>query len=454
MNDHAIVIGGSVSGLLTARVLADHFHHVTLIERDSYPTQMQFRSGVPQGRHLHVLLMRGLAILRQLFPTIDADFHAAGAVELDLECDAIAYMAQGWLPRKTSLYHTFSSTRPLIDWVLTQRVRALPNVQIMERGEVIDLLSNTGHQRVTGVMVRNRETGSEHVMYADLVVDASGRSSRLPTWLEAMGYGTPQEHVVNSFLGYASRFYAPPSDWNADWKGVTIGAIVPKVPRGGIIFPVEGDQWLVTFGGAARDYPPQDEAGFMAFARGLAHPLIADTLERATPLSPIYSYRRTENRVLQIEQLTRLPSGFVALGDAVCAFNPIYGQGISSAAIAAELLGQHLSTGDRGSAMWSLDFQRSLAKQNAVIWTMATSEDVRYPTTEGGKPSRLDSFNQWYFQRVISIINRDAEAMDTLLRVIHLVDPPTALMKPRILRKAVLSRERPADRSEPPARPA
>ena len=438
MNDHAIVIGGSMSGMLTARALTNHFQHVTLLERDIYPESVQFRAGVPQARHIHLVLLRGMALLRQFFPSIDDDLRAVGAVELDLLKDVMMYSKYGWLPRQTSHLVTYMGSRPIFDWVILQRIRTIPSIEIVEQAEAIQLLTNTGAQRVTGVRVRDRSDGSQREYYADLVVDASGRSSRLPRWLEQIGGKAPRETVVNPFLGYGTRLYTLPDDPERDWNSITIGASPPALPRSAVLAKIEGNRWMLTTGGAARDYPPTDHAGFEAYIQRLAHPILADVLTQATPISPIYAYQRTENRMIHLEEGNLLPAGLVAIGDAVCGFNPIYGQGITNTAIAADMLDRYLSANaDIGSAMWNRDFQRKLAKHNTFVWGLATGEDLKYPTTEGASPSRSAVFMNWYFERFTSLMTHDAEAVKAFIGLIHLIDSPLNVFSPKFFMRTL-----------------
>jgi len=440
---HAVVIGGSIAGLTAARILAGYFDHVTLLERDEYPGEAEFRSGVPQGRHLHLLLMRGRQLFERLFPDIGADFAAAGANDIDLVGDALWLMPGGWLPRARSDYHTFMATRPVFDTVIRRRLAALGNVSIRERIEVTGLLASPDRSRVTGVTLRQRGgDGAESPLDADLVVDCSGRSARQPRWLEDLGYQPPKDTIINSFVGYASRIYAIPEGWNADWKSLFFMGQPPQNPRGGGLFPVEGNRWVVTLAGAAKQYPPTDEEGFMAFARSLRSPLLADSIARAEPLTPIYGYQRTENRLRHYEKLERLPEQLVALGDAVCAFNPVYGQGMTTAALGALVLERCLRDDpDPSRPGWAARFYRRLTASNSPVWLMSTGEDFRYPTTEGGARTPLTRALHWYLDQVTASSSEEFNVALGLMAVVHLLKPPASLFSPpiaaRVLRHAL-----------------
>ncbi|HXF61298.1 MAG TPA: hypothetical protein VNK95_06760, partial [Caldilineaceae bacterium] len=271
-NGHAVIIGGSMAGLCAARVLAGHVNRVTIVERDHLPAEPSERKGVPHARHVHVLLAQGQRVLEQLFPGLTGELAGHGALIMDWTAECMTRYATGWGRRMPSNLRTLGCSRDLLEWAVRQRVRALPNVAFCEGMEATGLLTDPTNRAIQGVMVRPRGEGKPEALAADLVVDASGRGSHSPDWLEALGYGRPRETIVNAFLGYASRWYRKPAGFKADWKALLITGYPPDMPYGGVLLPVEGDRWLVTLGGRNRQYPPTDEAGFLDFARQLADP--------------------------------------------------------------------------------------------------------------------------------------------------------------------------------------
>ncbi|MSP12071.1 MAG: 2-polyprenyl-6-methoxyphenol hydroxylase-like oxidoreductase [Chloroflexi bacterium] len=442
VGNQAVVIGGSIAGLLAARVLADHFDQVTIIERDIYPAEPDFRKGVPQGRHLHVLLLRGLQILNQFFPGLEDELAAAGAPQTDLLGDTLIFTIAGQLPRFKSGVTTRFCSRYLLEWLIRRRLEQNSRIVFRDGCEVINLLANDTSSKIVGVELRFRQGASEAArerdrLGADLVVDASGRDSHAPEWLASLGYGRPRETVINSFLGYATRWYKRPEGFEHDWKGVNVGPHVPDKPRGAALFEVEGGRWVVTLAGIARHYPPIDAPGFLEFARSLTEPVIYEAINAAEPISPIYGYRRTENRWRHYEEMARWPENFLLMGDAMCAFNPVYGQGMSVSAMEALVLEKCLRELQRaqGRNFTGLGrrFQKRLKEVIDTPWLLATGEDFRWPETEGGKPGRVTRLMHQYIDQVIKLSTADRHTALVFVNVLQLTVGPAALFQPAIL---------------------
>ena len=445
--DRAIVIGASVAGLLAARVLSDHFSEVVIVERDRLPHDVEFRKGVPQSRHLHVLLVRGAEILERFFPGIRDSLFEAGAQPIDWTRDVLFLSAAGWGTRFPRSLTLILSHRELLEWSIRQRVLSAPRIRHIEEHDVTDLLLSG--QTVEGVALRARPDGQAQELAASLVVDASGRNSKAPDWLLAHGYRAPRQIVINSFLGYASRQYEQPPDLDVDWRALYLLPKAPASTRSGGLFPIDSKRWLVTLAGVGRDYPPNDEDGFLEFARTLRSAILYDAIRTAQPLTPISTYRRTENQWRRYDQLRRWPERFVVLGDATCAFNPIYGQGMTAAAESALVLEQWLTTGSEPA----LRFQQKLGKMVASPWLLATGEDFRFPTTEGGKPGFATRLAHRYFDRLFEVGSVDETVATAFLRVLHLLDPPLTLFRPGILARALRGPRRPLLTAPPTATP-
>lgn len=430
--NHAVVIGGSITGLLTARILTHHYDRITIIERDILPDQPVYRPGVPQGRQGHILLERGRAILEELFPGFQEEIVARGAHPLDMSADIAWLTPFGWSIRFDSNVTILSCSRFFLEWNVRRQLDAFPQIGFLPDSEVKGLLMDAEGTMVTGVRVRAGE--EEHSLLADLVVDASGRNSKASQWLKQVGYLPPEETIVSAHIGYASRLYEFPEGFDADWKAFFLQTLPPYQPRGAFLFPLENNRWLATLGGGDKDYPPADEGEFLEFIRTLPTPVMYDALQKAKPLSPIYCHRATQNRLRHYERLFQLPDGFVALGDAVCALNPIYGQGMSAAALSALLLDRTIKEWQKDE-LWgfSLHFQKELAKANAPLWEMATTEDCRYQTVVGMSPTLRIRLMHRYMDCVIALLPQSAFVCQIFLNVFHLLTPAIALFHPMIL---------------------
>jgi 2-polyprenyl-6-methoxyphenol hydroxylase-like FAD-dependent oxidoreductase len=425
-----------MAGLLAARVLADHFDQVTIIERDRLPDTPVARKGLPQARHVHLLLARGRDILERLFPGLQADLLAHGARYVDVIADVRWLGLTGWAVHFPSGITTPACPRDLLDWAIRQRLAAYPQVRFLEEAEVTELVGNAGNTQVTGVHISRRQANAEdEIVPADLVVDASGRNSKAPQWLQALGYRAPAETVIRAFIGYASRIYARPP--GVPWEGLLMQPVPPTQLRGGAVFPLDSQRWIVTLSGAGGDYPPTDEDGFLAFARSLRDPLLYETLKDARPLSAISGNRSTENRLRHYERLARWPGGLVVLGDAACALNPIYGQGMTAAALAALTLDRCLRQYPRprsaSTRELSRRFQRELARVNHPIWLLATGEDFRYPQAVGGRRTLWMTLIHHYIDQIIRQAPHNRLLYQRMVEVIHLLRSPMALASPAIL---------------------
>ncbi len=429
--------------MTAARVLVDYFDRVTIVERDHLPAGPVARSGIPQGHHIHVLLNSGRAILNRLFPGLEEELGQAGAPKADGINDLAWLMPTGWALRYPSRYVGRVATRPLLEWAVRQRLQQNPRVSIMDGRTAIGLLASDNHRNVTGVRVRPRDGSPDGQsagasLAADFTVDATGRGSRATSWLRDLGYREPRRTELNAYLGYSSRLYRLHEDPARTWQGLYIQPRLPHELRGAVLLRTENDAWICTLGGYAKDYPPTDEAGFLAYARSLRVPDLYEAIIDGEPLTAPVANRSSANVWHHYETLEAWPDGFIVLGDAVCAFNPVYGQGMSVAAKEAMVLEQCLREQQRNGANSDVQglarkFQRSLATTIQPVWTIATGTDVQVPGVEGGRPGRIDRFIHWYLDRVSLLATRDPFARQVLVEVQNLDRPATALFDPRLM---------------------
>jgi 2-polyprenyl-6-methoxyphenol hydroxylase-like FAD-dependent oxidoreductase len=420
---HAIVVGASMAGLVTARVLADRFESVTIVERDTLPDSSEPRKGVPQGRHAHGLLAAGERVMAELFPGFVDELTAGGAQVLDFAPDARWYQFGGYRTTEThqKLRATFMS-RPFLEGVVRGRVLSLSNVAL-RAGALAGLVGREG--RVTGVEL---DDGSR--ISSELVVDCSGRGSQASRWLEALGYDAPPVAHVKIDMGYATTFLRRTADHPQGTAIITIGQ-PPESKRLAVMFPIEGDRWILTLCGFHGDHAPTDDAGFLAFAESLPVPDVADILRDAEKLTPIVTHRMPSNQWRHFEKCTRAPAGFVALGDAVCSFNPIYGQGMTSAALQAEALGNVIDKVGARSTRFPKAFYAKAKKIISVPWSMATGGDFLMPETTGPKAPFTDALNG-YIKKAFIAAQHDPVVNDQLALVQNLVAPPPTLLAPKM----------------------
>ena len=438
---HAIVIGSSIAGLTAARVLTDYFAKVTIIERDQITGDSAFRKGVPHARHPHALLLKGQMILEELFPGLVDELHQSGAVTVNFGLDTNIYLFGKWREiRYQSRWNSTSCSRPLLEGAIYRRMVAHPQVTLWTETEVVDLCVDDTQQRVTGVQYRLRQkpTSEPHILLADLVVDASGRDSHTPQWLEKLGYTPPKEIVVNAFPGYSTRIYQRPAR-TYEWKLLGMLPSPDSGTRGGVLFPLEGDRWHVTLIGMAKDYPPTDEEGYWAFARSLPDPLLYEVIKEAEPLTPPFGYRRAENRLRLYDKLPRYLENFLVFGDAVFAFNPIYGQGMTAAAISSLLIGDCLQKQPRQNGHYNLTglaqrFQKRLVKIIREPWQMATGQDRLWAVAEGVEALDLPTrIMQNYMTAVLRTLLVNEQVSEAFAEVQQMISSPTIFFQPSIL---------------------
>lgn len=433
---HALVIGGSMAGLLSARVLSDHFEQVTVIDRDSFPEKPDHRAGVPQSHHAHALLVRGQIIISQLFPGILDDLRADGALSVRGAVPIVIVSPAGKLPAMRQEDEFIAFSRYLLEWHVRDRLTRRPGIRIISNTEVTSLLMAQDQSRVQGVHVRERGTaGRIDILAADLIVDASGRHSHAPEWLLDLGYGQVPEESINSGIGYASRFYERPEHFPDDWQGIIINGRTPDKPVAGLILPVDNGRWHVTLGGFAGHYPPTDEEGFLQWARQLPDPSIYEALRVAKPLTPIRGYRTPQNRLRHFERLRHWPAGFMVIGDAVCAFNPIYGQGMTVSALSALTLNTVLEEQQQTPRKdFERHFQQRLAKTVATPWMIATGEDLRWPGIKlaGARPPLGIGLRHGYMNLVLKAAVERPELAGAYMAVISMMASPSLLTQPRV----------------------
>ena len=426
LGKEAIVIGASIGGLLAARVLADYYEAVTVVERDALPNTHEPRKGVPQGRHAHGLLARGREVLDELFPGLSEEAVSQGAIYGDIADDVLWFNYGVYLRNAPSSLKGLLISRPMLEEVVRRRVLQLPNVRLQEQAEILEPIWDRIAGRVTGVRVQTI-AGSSETVNCDLVVDTSGRGSKSPMWLDALGYAKPREDSIRVDIGYMTRTYRrQPKHLNGK-QAVILGACHPDW-RFGVILSQEHDRWIVTLGGYFGDYAPSDDAGYIEFARSLQKPDIFEVIRDAEPLTAPSPYRFTANLRRYYEELTRFPEGYLVFGDALCSFNPIYGQGMTVASMEALALRHCLAAGSQAIAA---RFFRAASRLIDIPWQIAVGSDLQHPSVQGKRPAQV-RFVNWYLEKLFRAAQRDGRLATSFLEVANLIKEPTSLMHPKI----------------------
>ncbi|MHC0430235.1 FAD-dependent oxidoreductase [Streptomyces sp. O3] len=438
---HAVVIGSSLAGLTAARALANSMDRVTVIERDRLPDGPRWRRGVAQARHAHNLMAAGHQGLEQLFPGITRELLAAGLVRVSMPDDMLMLGPKGWMPRFDTGLSMMTGTRDTIDAVVLDRLRAEPKVTFLQEHEVVGLQGGR-NDTVTGVWVRGKRPeardgrGEKRLLSAEFVVDASGRKSRAPQWLTELGYETPRESVVDAKTAYATSVFAPPVGHVADWTCMLLMA-TPDTPSQGILNPIEGGRWMVSISASGGHRPPTDHEGLLRAASELRDPVLHDVIESATPLGPVYGSGRTENRWRHYDKLRRWPDQFLVIGDALGAFNPSYGQGMSVAVQSALVLDHMLAS--HGTVVGlSYRLRKALARTLAPAWQLASSMDLSYPwAAEATPPDFATRVGKKYLDRIAAAAVTDRHAALVLIELTMLLAPLTAIFRPNVVAAAL-----------------
>lgn len=420
-----MVVGAGMAGLFAARVLADKFETVTVLERDSLADEATPRRGVPQGRHPHALLEAGRATLADLFPGYSEAVVSAGGVVVDFASDVDFYVEGDFLARGPTRMETYSASRPVFEQIARQYVVDWDGVRLCPRCQFTDYLTDDAGESVEGVAVR--DDGDRTEMLADLVVDATGRASRTPSWLADHGYEPPPMDEVTIDLAYSTAYVERPAD---DRRTYLVPPSPPRT-RGGMAAPVEDDRWVVNLNGVHGDDPPAKFADFPAFAASLPTSALKRLLDDHPPVSgDVEQYPFPSNRRYRYESLDRFPDGLVVVGDAIASYNPVYGQGMSVAALEALVLHQTLSTGGReGFALRFFDGAEAVVD---VAWLLATGSDLEFPQTTGPKPRGTDFVGR-YLSRLTRRAHADGALANDFFRVLSMERPPTSLFRPGVL---------------------
>ena len=436
----AVVVGAGIGGLTAARALSDRFETVIVLERDDLAAAAGSRAGTPQDRHVHALLAGGLKALAELFPGIEDDLLRAGAVPLSSSRD-VRVERPGFdpFPARDLGVTTYAASRPLIEFALRQRVERLPGTILKARCRATELLASADGAKVTGVRCEAVD-GQQTTLDADLVIDASGRGALTLALLQATGRTPPPETTIGVDIGYATATYDIPPDSERGWQGVMTFPQAPHSSRGALMLPQEGQRWLVGLGGRGADKPPGDQAGFLDFARHLRTPTIYDAIRDARRVGEITRYAFPQSRRRHFEKVADFPCGLLPFSDAICIFNPVYGQGMSVAAREAVLLRSLLARGGvGGNALVALPhvFFAGLQPLLDTPWAMAAIPDFIFPSTTGLRPPTL-ARDLRLAVALLRLAARKPDVHKLVVEVQHLLKPRSVYRNPLIWARVML----------------
>lgn len=427
-HDRAVVLGAGFAGLCTARVLADYFTQVVVLERDSFPESPRPRRGVPQGPHAHTLFPAGAKVLEDLLPGYGDDLLAAGGVENDSGSDWNYHYESGGVRADTpSRISNLNATRPLFEQVLRRRVAELSPVEIRASHQFVRYVTTETDSTVVGVRVRNA-TGEEERIAADLVVDATGRTSKTPRWLEHNGYSAPPKREMRVDVAYSTGYIERPPD---DVRGI----IVEDGGESVGLTPVEDDQWQFWLTGRGEDHPPTDPDAMERVARGFGVSTVEEILDELEwRHTDVDHYRFPSNVRYHYEDLDRFPDGLVVMGDAIASFNPVFGQGMTVATLEALVLHHVLAETDLDSLA-----RRFFQRVEPVVdlpWFMVTAVDSDFSSSSGSVPAGADSYMEYQAQ-VRQTATADGEVAEALLRMAQLERPLSSLLQPDVVRRVL-----------------
>ena len=432
----AVVIGAGMSGLTAAGALANRFDQIVVLERDTLPSEPTFRAGTPQARHVHGLLLSGQRALSELFPGFEQDLARAGAVPLRAGLD-VRVERPGYdpFPQRDLGWSGYAASRPTIERAVRRRVESHPNTMLRQRCRVTEVMASPDGTVVTGVRCEN-DTGASETITADLVVDASGRGALTLALLDSIGRPLPEETTIGIDLGYATCIFSIPDDASTDWKGVMTFGQAPHNSRGGLMLPLEGNRWMATIGGRHGDVPPGDAQGFLTYAKALRTPTIYNAIKHAKRLDGVARYGFPESVRRHFERLDGFPRGLLPIGDAICRFNPVYGQGMSVAALEACLLKRLLrESGETADPIAELasTFFKEMQTLIETPWSVAVL-DFAFPETQGQRPADFEATLKFGIA-LTRIAAEDPAVHKLTLEVQHLLKPLSVYRDPDLLRR-------------------
>ena len=439
VGSHAVVIGAGMGGLAAAAAVADHFDRVTVLDRDSLPLAPSHRSGTPQSRHVHVLLAGGLQALCELLPGFEDDLLAAGAVPLRGGID-VRTERPGFdpFPVRDLSMRVYAMSRPRLEFTVRERLRKTKNVEIRSLARVTEIVPGPDGSKATGVRFVEQD-GTAGLFASDLIIDSSGRGAPTIALLKATDRQEPEETQIGVDVGYTTARYRIPSGQRNPWKAVLHLPDAPATSRGAFLYPMEGDKWIVALGGRGDEKPPGDEAGLLRWARLLRTPTVSDAISGAERIDDLVRYSFPKSVRRHFARLRSFPAGLLPLGDAICVFNPVYGQGMTVAAQEAVLLRRLLGEASGSTALsprLAEDFFAGVESILETPWAMAALPDLVFPRATGDRPNDFAQTLQ-FGAAVTRLAAREPDVHKIMAEVGNLLRPRSAYREPELMRRVL-----------------
>ena len=436
----AVVIGGSVAGLMTAKTLSPFFREVVILEKDTLNSENGLHKGVGQGPHSHVLLPSGMEILKQLLDSTELNPREYGIYPADAAEELKWFQFGVWKKRFHSGVNMGWCHRSQFEWRVRQDVLSVDNILLNSGARVVGLMVAEEGNRIKGVQYQ-AGSGKEDIkaLEADLVIDASGRGTHTPKWLSEANIASVTEDEVRTQISYTTRrFRLPPSLKDSlDWKVLAIYPEPPHVKRGGMIYPLGNGEWMTTLVGFNGEIAPSDIDGYMDYAQSLPQPELYEVLKQSTPIGDPLNYRVPGSLWRRYDDSKQWPGNYAVVGDAVCSFNPIYGQGITMVLKDLQKLRALLERKESDFTPATMThLQKQIGKGKIIPWLMAASPDFMYTGTTGNKPPGVSIMNS-YIKALMKLAGKDQDIHQRFIEAFTFLKSPAVLMTPSVIGKVV-----------------
>ncbi|MCA1046731.1 FAD-dependent oxidoreductase [Bacillus toyonensis] len=440
MFNKAIVIGGSMAGKFAAKALSTSFKEVIILEVGDKWDGKASRKRVPQSDHPHVLLKGGEKAIEELFPTITNELIEAGSIINNFTRDLKWHQFGLWKQPFIGEVHMIQQSRPLLEWHIQKRIDQVSNITITYKTLVNGLLVDGKLNKVCGVKVKYLETGMQEEVHADIVVDASGFGSKSMEWLREYEIEV-QEEKVRIDLFYATRMFQLKENEELDCCNMLMSPSFPENPYGVLIQTIEDNRYFVTFSGYANEKAPQTDNEFYDFAENLSIPNVTEFLNKAEGITDIKTYKIPYQVRRRFDLVNNVPEGLLVVGDAQCRFDPVFGQGVSVAAMEAHQLQLLLQSRKHLDKTFTQQFYKKTADIIETPWDMTTTEISRHPQLKRELTTK-QKFQLWYTKQIYRLSASDSDVYIRLVRVMNLIRSPFHLFHPKVLLAVLLNRKK------------